>query len=101
MSRDFLSAKEAASRLGISTTTVYGWLGDSDHGLLVIRGQPVTIEYFQTGPNGQGRIQIEASEVDRLREFMRVRPKPGISRRPPTRHKVYPGITVPLGRPNT
>ena len=101
MSQEFLSAKEAASRLSISTTTLDGWLGESDYGLLVIRGRSVSIEYFQAGRKGQGRIQIGASEVDRLRELMRVHPKPNVTRRPPTRHDDHPGITVPLGMPKT
>ena len=97
----YLSAKEAAQRLGVTVTTFYDWLGQSDRGLLTIRGQSVTIDYFQSGQQGQGRIQIESSEVQRLREFMRVHPKPSVTRRPPTRRVIYPGITVPLGRPNS
>jgi hypothetical protein len=80
--------------------TLYDWLGRSDRGLLVIRGRPVTVDYLQGGPKGQGRIRVEAAEVDRLRDLMRVRPAPVTPRRaraaPPT---AFPGITVPLGRP--
>jgi len=54
MERDLLSATEAARRLGISRLTLYQWLADSNAGTLVIRGQPVTIDYFQSGPRGQG-----------------------------------------------
>lgn len=97
---DLLSPAQAGCRLGISVTTLYDWLGLSDRGLLVIRGQPVTIDYFQGGPQGQGRIRIEAAEVERVRELMRVRPqhlKPVRQRIP---RQSFPGITVPLGRPD-
>lgn len=95
-----LTAKEAARRLGITVTTFYDWLGQSQWGLLRIQGQPVTINYFQSGPNGQGRIQIEESEIVRLRELMRVRSKRLPVRRTPVQRDRFPGITVPLGRPD-
>jgi hypothetical protein len=100
MSEELLSPGEAARRLGITVTTLYDWLGQSDRGLLVIRGQPVTISYFQGGPKGQGRIRIEAEEVERLKSLMRVRPQRLIARHPPVRLASFPGITVPLGRPD-
>jgi len=78
---------------------MYQWLADSDTGTLVIRGQPVTIDYLQGGPKGQGRIKIEAREVERLKELMRVRPRPPWQRRPATKRRHYPGITVELGNP--
>jgi len=96
---DLLTTQNAAQRLGISRAGLYDWLAQSDAGTLVIRGQPVTIEYFQGGPRGQGRIKIEAREVERLKELMRVRPRPVRQRRPPTRRQHYPGITVELGDP--
>ncbi len=85
--------------LGISTASLYDWLAQSDAGTLVIRGEPVTIDYFQGGAKGQGRIRIEAQEVQRLKEAMRVRPRPVRHRRLPTRTHHYPGITVELGDP--
>jgi hypothetical protein len=94
-----LPATAAASLLGITVTTLYDWLGQSDRGLLVIRGQRTTIEYFQGGPRGQGRIQIEAAELYRLRELMRVHPQREIPRHLPVRRDCFPGISVPLGRP--
>ena len=100
MFEELLSAKEAARRLGLAVTSLYDWLGQSDRGLLLLRGQPVTIAYFQGGAQGQGRIRMEATEVERLRDLMRVRPQPVRSRRPPTRPETFPGITVPLGRPD-
>lgn len=100
MSTDFLTVKEAAQRLGIQPTTLYDWLGQSRHGLLVIRGQQVTIDYFQGGAKGQGKIQIPASEVKRLRELMRVPQQLYVPRKSPVRAVSYPGITVPLGRPS-
>ncbi|NJS14424.1 MAG: hypothetical protein HC788_07160 [Sphingopyxis sp.] len=39
--------------------------------MLVIRGQPVTVNYLQGGPKGQGRIRIEAEEVERLKAAIR------------------------------
>jgi hypothetical protein len=94
-----LRAQEAARHLGITTTTLYDWLGQSDRGLLVIRGQHVMVNYYQGGPRGQGRILLEVSEVERIKDLLRVRPRPAPSRRPPVRGHAYPGITVPLGYP--
>lgn len=95
-----LTPREAARRLGVTTTTVYDWLGRSRRGLFVLRGAPVIVEYFQTGAMGQGRIRIPAAEVGRLRELMRVPVDPARTRRPPVRRDQFPGITVPLGRPS-
>ena len=99
LSDQLLNAGEAARRLGITSTCLYDWLGQSDRGLLVIRGQAVTVNYFQGGPRGQGRIRIEAAEVERLKELMRVLPQAYAPRRMPVRAVNFPGITVPLGRP--
>lgn len=65
----------------------------------MIRGAAVTIDYFQTGRRGQGRIHLEAHEVDRLRDLLRVRPQKPIPRRMPVNLSLYPGISVELGRP--
>jgi hypothetical protein len=100
MSDELLSSREAARRLGITVATFYDWLGQSDRGLLVIRGQRVSINYLQGGPQGQGRIRIEAAEVERLKSLMRVRPESLVPRRPTIRQDTFPGITVPLGRPD-
>ena len=97
MAEDLLSAREAARQLGLAVTTLYDWLGQSDQGLLVLRGRPVTVYYLQGGPQGQGRILLPAGEVARLLELLRVHPRRTHSRRPPV--KAFPGITVPLGRP--
>lgn len=95
------ATSSALIQLGaVRVTTLYDWLGQSDRGLLIIRGQPVTIAYFQGGAQGQGRIRLEATEVERLRDLLRVRPQPVQARRPPTRPDTFPGITVPLGRPD-
>lgn len=99
MDDQLLSTKEAAQRLGISVLTLYGWLGLSDVGQLLIRGQQVTIRYFQTGPRGQGRIRIDVGEVERIKELMRVCPQHVMPRLRPIRRDQFPGITVPLGRP--
>jgi hypothetical protein len=96
---ELLTVKETASRLGIKPATLYDWLGQSDWGLFVIRGQSTTIRYFQGGPRGRGRILLEGEEIDRLRELMRVRPNRIPTRRPPSKNRQFPGITVPLGRP--
>lgn len=100
MSSTELTAAQAASRLGISVSTLYGWLSESDCGQFAIHGQAVTIGYFQSGRRGQGKIQIEADEVARIRELMRVHPRRAVARRPPVRQDSFPGITVPLGHPD-
>lgn len=83
----------------MAVTTLYDCLGQSDRGLLVLWGQPVTINYLQGGPQRQGRIRIEAGEVERLKDLMRVRPQRLTPRRPPIRPDAFPGITVKLGHP--
>lgn len=98
---EYLTPKDAANFLGITTTTLYDWLGQSDYGLLEIRGRRVTIDYLQGGPKGHGRIRIARTEIDRLLELMRVQPKYLPARRPPARQNSFPGITVPLGKPPT
>jgi hypothetical protein len=100
MLSELLSAQQAAHQLGISVTSLYDWLGQSDRGLLVIRGQSVTVDYLQGGPQGQGRIRIEAAELDRIKDLMRARPMRAIPRQPPIPPMAFPGITVPLGRPD-
>jgi len=101
MSEDLLTTREAARRLGISAASFYAWLGESDAGRFILRGQPVTIDYFQGGAKGQGLIKIEAREVERLKDLMRVRPQLESTRQPPIRKTAFPGITVKLGRPDT
>jgi hypothetical protein len=96
-----LSAKEAAFRLGIAPATFYDLLGRSDHGVLTIRGERVTIRYFQGGPAGQGRIQVEAEEVERLLELTRVVPQRLLVRKSPAPRDAYPGIIVRLGKPGS
>lgn len=100
MSSELLTSEQAAKSLGISVLTLYDWLSHSDAGTFQIRGQPVTVNYLQGGRRGQGRIQIEIAEIERLKEAMRVRPQPKRKRRAPTKPMNYPGITVPLGRPD-
>lgn len=100
MSSTLLSTQNAAQRLGVTVATLYDWLARSDAGEFVLRGQQFTIDYYQGGTRGQGRIQIEESEIERLREAMRVQPQPFRPRRPPVRIQHFPGITVPLGRPD-
>lgn len=99
MTEELLTAQEAARRLGISVATFYDWLGQSDRGLLIIRGQTATINYYQGGAKGQGRIHIEPNEVERIRDLMRVHAQPNQTRRRPIKSQGFPGITVPLGRP--
>jgi transposase-like protein len=94
-----LKVREAAQRLGIAPATLYDWLGQSDHGVLQLQGERVTIRYYQGGPQGQGRIQIEADEVERIRECMRVHPIPAAARRSPAQQNTLPGITAKLGLP--
>ncbi|MGE3806358.1 MAG: DNA-binding protein [Gemmataceae bacterium] len=100
MRQVLITAREAAQRLGIATATLYHWLQLSNAGAFVIRGQLTTINYFQGGRRGQGRILIDETELERLKECMRVVHRGPVSRRPPARSGNYPGINVPLGRPD-
>ena len=95
-----LSAAEAASQLGISVLTLYDWLSQSDAGTFMLRGQQVTIEYFQGGRRGQGRIRVQQSEVARLLNLMKVRPNPRAVRRSPRPKQSQSHITAKLGRPD-
>ena len=91
MPDELLTAQEAARRLGISTASLYGWLGQSDAGTFVLRGQPVVVDYLQGGAKGQGRIKLEAQEVERLRNLMRVQPRSQPSRKLPVTQSHFPG----------
>ena len=99
MSSELLSSEQAARKLGISVFTLYDWLGQSDAGRFEIRGQPVTIAYYQGGRRGQGRIKIDSREIDRLLSLMRVSPQPNILRKKPTKKPTLQHITAKLGRP--
>jgi hypothetical protein len=100
MDDQLLCTTESARRLGISVASLYDWLARSDQGDFYIRGQAITVDYLQGGSKGQGRILIEEKEVERLKDAMRVRPQSRQRRPSPVRRQHFPGITVPLGRPN-
>ena len=100
MSDALMTTSAAAEKLGISVTTLYDWLGRSDRGDLVIRGKNVTVDYLQGGRKGQGRIVIESTEVHRIRDLMRVRPQSAVRRSKPVSSRSFPGVNVPLGRPD-
>jgi hypothetical protein len=100
MSDELLTTREAAHRLGISRTSFYDWLAQSNAGQFVLRGHATTIQHFQGGAKGQGRIKLEAQEVERLRDLMRVQPRPQTVRRPAIKQTEFPGIRVKLGRPS-
>ena len=93
------NTEEAADRLGIRVSTLYDWLSQSDTGTFMLHGQQVTIEYFQGGRQGQGRIRIEQREITRLLELMKVRPNPRPIRRTPRPKHLQRHITARLGRP--
>ena len=99
MDDELLTTGQAAQRLGISTSSFYSWLALSNAGTFALQGEPVTIDYVQSGARGGGRIRIEAREVARLLELMRVRPAPARIRRPPVQQSHFPGISVKLGTP--
>ena len=99
MSEDLLTSRQAARALGISAASLYDWLAQSNAGTFVLHGRPVTIDYFQGGAQGQGRIKVEAKEIERLKDLMRVRPQPALQRKLPVKTDNFPGITVKLGRP--
>jgi len=100
MSRELLSSQDAARRLGISTATLYDWLAQSDAGTFMIRGQPTTINYYQGGRKGQGRIKIDSQELERLLELMFVSPKSQPIQRAPRKQTSMQHITTKLGRPD-
>jgi hypothetical protein len=100
MTDELLSSSEAAARLGIAAATFYGWLSQSDAGDFVIRGEAVTIHYFQGGRKGQGRIKIAAAEVDRLLAMMAVSPRPTPKRQSPRPKSSMQHITATPGRPD-
>lgn len=100
MSDELLSAEDAARRLGISRASLYEWLAQSDRGTFMLRGRLVTINYLQGGPRGQGRIKIEAGEIERLKDRMRARPRRQSPKRQSAPSRAFPGITVRLGRPD-
>ena len=93
-----LPSDEAAARLGISRATLYDWLSQSNAGSFILCGVGVTINYYQSGRRGQGRIQIDASEIERLLSLMKITPDPlphrTVRKKPSLTH-----ITAPLGRP--
>jgi len=99
MSQDLLSSNQAASALGVTVPTLYGWLSQSDVGEFQLRGQPVTISYFQGGGKGQGRIKIPAKEIDRLLALMAVKPRKLPTRQPHRPRRSMQHITSNLGRP--
>ncbi|WP_013630110.1 helix-turn-helix domain-containing protein [Rubinisphaera brasiliensis] len=98
---NLLTSQQAAEVLGISVLTLYDWLGQSDAGEFEIRGERVTIDYYQGGRKGQGRIRIEEAEVRRLLSLMRSTPKPQRRRQSPTKtSNSFRHITTKLGRPD-
>lgn len=97
--RRLLTPTQAAAALGIERTTFYGWIGLARRGLLILRGRRFELAFRQTGAAGQGRILIEAGEIERLQDHLLVRPQLVIERRPRTPTREFPGIHVPLGRP--
>jgi len=101
MVHQLLNSKEAAESLGVSVLTLYDWLTQSDRGAFMIRGEKVTIDYFQGGRNGQGRIKVAVDEIDRLIALMRVKAKPEHVRKRPAKIRELPHINVPLGLPDS
>jgi len=98
---NLLTSQQAADMLGISVLTLYDWLGQSNAGEFEIRGEPVTIEYYQGGRKGQGRIRIEDSEIRRLLSLMRSTPIPQRRRQTPNKKSApFQYITTKLGRPD-
>jgi hypothetical protein len=100
MASRLLTPNEAAWKLGISVLTLYDWLSQSDADEFEIRGQPVTIDYYQGGRRGQGRIKIDTKEIERLLSLMRVTPKAARARLRPKKKTTLQHITTKLGRPD-
>jgi len=97
-----LSSAEAAERLGITRSTLYDWLAQSDRGEFMIRGQLEAINYFQGGRRGQGRIKFEEREINRLLSLMQVQPKENKPRQSPKQKpkSEFQYIKVKPGRPD-
>lgn len=95
-----LTTQQAAQALGISVFTLYDWLSQSKNGEFEIRGEKVSIAYYQGGRRGQGRIRIDRKEVDRLLSAMRVTPKAPRARRQSKAKTELQHITSKLGRPD-
>jgi hypothetical protein len=97
-----ITSKSAAESLGINVLTLYDWLSQSDAGTFKLRGESVTIEYYQGGARGQGRIRMSLAEVQRLLSLMRVtsgsRPVP--TRRQVKMKRTLQHITTRPGRPD-
>ena len=100
MSSELLSSEQAARKLGIRVSTLYAWLGQSDTGAFEIRGQSVTISYYQGGHRGQGRIKIDHREVERLLSLMHVSPQTKALQKKPAKKPALRHITAKLGRPD-
>ena len=100
MRHELLSCGEAAAVLGLSKSTLYDWLSQSDAGDFVVRGKPTTIHYFQGGRKGQGRIKIAESEVNRLLSLMAVSPRSISYRKTPRPKGSLQHITTNPGRPD-
>ena len=96
--KNLIPLADAAAQFGIRPDTLYRWLRQSDRGKFMLRGQVVTIFYFQGGRLGQGRIMFEQHEIDRLKELMRAHPKAVLPA--PTKHLPFKHITVIPGRPD-
>ena len=99
MDRQWLSAAQAAGRLGIERSSLYDWLAQSNRGDFVIRGKSTTIAYSQSGAKGQGRILIDAAEVERLLQLMMVAPRVKAPRQTRQRPADLRHITTQLGKP--
>ncbi|WP_231740541.1 helix-turn-helix domain-containing protein [Thalassoglobus neptunius] len=98
---NLLTSQQAADALGISVLTLYDWLGQSDVGEFEIRGEAVTVEYYQGGHKGQGRIRIDETEICRLLSLMKSQPKPQRRRQIPKKNAApFQHITAKLGRPD-
>jgi hypothetical protein len=66
----------------------------------VIRGEPTTINYYQGGRVGQGRIKIDHREVERLLSLMRVSPRTKAVQKKPAKKPTLRHITAKLGLPD-
>ncbi len=95
-----LTTEDAAQMLGIATGTLYAWLSQSDSGAFTIRGQSLTIAYFQGGRRGQGRIRIAENEILRILATMQVTPKGAREPKGTNKTLELTHITTKLGRPD-
>jgi hypothetical protein len=63
MISNLLNSRDAATRIGVATQTLYEWLTQSVPSDFEICGQRTTILYFPRERKGLGRIKISSTDL--------------------------------------